>query len=581
MKRLLKYFKGYGVQALFGPTLKLLETVLELLMPIAVSVMINNLYNEPTVVAGVVLNFSTRSCIIFLSIIVFFNYACAVTCQRCAAVSAMGFGANLRRAMYAHINSMSYTELDAMGTATCINRITNDVNVLQNGVAKFFRLVFRLPVLVVGSLVFTFLINIQIGVIFTCTLPVVVLILFLVMRNTIKGYAKAQSKLDAITAATRENIEGARVIRAFARGDDELEDEKKRNGAFRSVMTKLNNISALLSPLSSFIINVGIAVIIVISGKQVDGGLLSKGEISAFVTYSLWLLTALTVFANLSVEFTRAFAAKDRINELLELGNSEESGGNDMITPCEEILRFDNVCFEFANSKEVLHNISFSVKKGEYVGVIGGTGSGKSTMLSLIPRFYKATSGEVLFDGENVNSYNVEALRASIGIVPQKAVLFSGTIEENIAWGLDNYDKSRVAECAKLAQADEFISKLKDGYNSRVEAGGRNFSGGQIQRLTIARALMRDPRLLIMDDSSSALDYATDARLRIALRKLCKEKGMTVIVVSQRAGTIRHADKIIVMDGGRICDMGTHAELSAKDGIYRDVCLTQFKEESL
>jgi len=578
MKKLDKYFKGYVVQAFLGPVLKFFETSMELLMPIAISVMINNIYGEPTYLAGQLLTFSNKSCIIFLIVVVFFNYICAAFAQRFAAVSSMGFGANLRSAMYKHINSMTFSELDRLGTATCINRITNDVNSLQNCVAKFFRLIFRLPVLIIGSLVLTFLINVKIGLIFLCTLPIIVFFLFLIMRLTISGYGKAQEKLDVITGLTRENLTGTRVIRAFSRQNDEYNRQKEENSILSRLLKKVNNISALLSPISSLIINLSIVLILLFSGKQVNGGNLTSGDVSAFITYSLWVFNAMVIFANLSIEFTRAEAAKKRINQLFEIGGTEIDGTL-VPTPQKEILKFDKVNFAYFGDKDVLHNIDFSVNEGELIGIIGGTGSGKSTLLNLIPRFYKVEKGGVYFDGVNVNELQGEALRKNIAIVPQKPVLFTGTIEENIAWGLTDYDKNKVIECAKIAQADEFISKLEDGYNSHVDAGGRNFSGGQIQRLTIARALMREPRLLILDDSSSSLDFVTDAKLRIAIHQLCVEKHLTVIIVSQRAGTIRQTDKIIVMDNGRITDIGTHTELSQKDGLYKDICLSQFKEE--
>lgn len=571
MFKLLKYLKGYIPQSIIAPLFKFLEASFELAVPIVmaniIDIGVKNRDEGYIYKMGLVL--------VLLGVL---GLAAAITAQYFAAKAALGFGTALRRDFYRHLNTLSHAEIDKIGTPTMITRVTNDINQAQTGVNMFLRLFLRSPFIVIGSIVMCLTISPSLTLIFGIAAPVIGLIIYLIMSNTIPKYKLIQSRLDKVSLLTRENLSGVRVIRAFARQKNEKEDFDSETGELLKAQVRAGRVSALLNPLTFAVVNLAIAAILWFGGGSVDSGAITQGELIALVNYMNQILLALIVVANLIIILTKASASASRINDVFEILPSVTDEGNVPQTPVNgaAAVELKNVTFAYHKDKPTLENITLSVKKGETVGIVGGTGSGKSTLVNLIPRFYDITEGELLIDGADIRKYPLSQLREKIGIVPQRAVLFKGTIRSNMKWGKENASDEEIWAALETAQAAEFVRKLPDGLDSAVEQGGRNFSGGQRQRLTIARAVVMKPEIIILDDSSSALDFATDAALRTALARDISES--TVFIVSQRASSVKHADKIIVLDDGQAAGIGTHGELFENCQIYREICLSQMSE---
>ena len=505
---------------------------------------------------------------------------CALICQYCAARASQGFGTVLRSEMFRHINTLSHGEIDQIGTPSLITRITHDVNQLQLAVAMLIRLVVRAPFLVIGATVMALLLDWKLACIFFVAAPLMALVLYLVMSRSIPFYRIIQKKLDRISLITRENLSGVRVIRAFSRQEKEKERFAQASEDQMSTSIAVGRISALLNPLTSAIINLAIAAVIWFGGFRVDAGGMTQGEVIAFVNYLNQILLAMIVVANLVVIFTKAAASATRVDEVLEL---HPSIVNRVSRPAQEVegspeIAFDAVSFAYPDAGAYsLSDISFTIARGQTLGIIGGTGCGKSTLVNLIPRFYEVSQGSIKVDGVDVRDYPMEQLRGKVGIVPQRAVLFSGTLRQNMQWRKQDATDEEIWQALETAQAASFVRKMPDGLDSVILQGGKNLSGGQKQRLTIARALVGEPEILILDDSASALDFATDAALRRAIAKFSAGRGnrMTTIIVSQRANTVRYADQIVVLDDGRTAGIGTHEQLLESCQTYREIYWSQ------
>ncbi len=573
MWKLRRFLKDYRKQVIIGPIFKWMEAVLELIVPLVMAKIID--VGVKNADKGYVFRMGG-----LLLLIAAVSLGCALVCQYSASIASQGVGTNLRREMFDRINRFSHAELDRFGTHSLITRLTNDVNQLQVAVAMLIRLVVRAPFLAIGAVVMAFTIDVKLSLIFLVVFPLIVGVLYFVMNRSIPFFRVMQKKLDKISLITRENLEGARVIRAFSKQDAELSRFTSASDDLANTSVRVGRLSALLNPLTYVIMNLGIVAILWFGGFRVDSGRLTQGEIIAFVNYMTQILQALIVVANLVVIFTKASASASRINEVLETEPSVSDAVSGEVAPLadEAALEFDRVAFSYAGAEEPsLSGITVKLRPGETLGVIGGTGSGKSTFVSLIPRFYDATSGEVKVFGRDVKEYPLAELRRLVGTVPQKAAVVSGTIRENLRWAKPDATDEELWAALKTAQAESFVEALPQKLETRVEQGGKNFSGGQKQRLTIARALVGKPSILILDDSASALDFATDAALRKALRT--ETKGMTVIMVSQRASTIRYADQILVLDDGGMAGLGTHEELFENCPVYREICLSQLSAE--
>ena len=564
-----KYLGAFKKELIIGPAAKLTEAVLELIVPLlmadVIDVGINGGAGKPYIyrMGGIMILMGA------------FGLCCALVCQYLASRASQGVGTVIRNDLFERICQLSHSQTDAFGTPSLINRVTNDVNQVQNAVAMLIRLVVRAPFLVIGAAVMAMTIDLKLSLVFLAVAPLAAAVLYIIMSRSVPFYRVIQKKLDRIGLITRESLAGARVIRAFSRGEYEEERFASANDDYAEISMRVGRLSALLNPLTYAIMNLAIAAIVWFGGFRVNAGDLTQGQVIAFVNYMTQISLALVVVANLVVIFTRAAACSARINEVLDTEPSITDGnGVSEFPPNAPAIEFRDVSFSYADDGDnALENISFSLNKGETLGIIGGTGSGKSTLVNLIPRFYDAENGEVLVDGVNVREYKLEALRNKIGTVPQKALLFSGTVAENLRWGKENASDGEIKKAAEIAQASEFIEKLPDGYETVISQGGRNLSGGQKQRLTIARALVGNPDILILDDSASALDLATDAALRKAISE--NTGSMTVVIVSQRANSIRHADKIIVLDDGEAVGIGTHGELLEKCEVYREIVMSQ------
>lgn len=562
MKRLLRYLQSYKKELILGPLFKLLEAVFELTVPVVMARIIDvGITNRDS---AYVLKMSGLIVVLGVCGLCF-----AITCQYFAARCAYGFGTELRAALYKHICSLSYSGIDRVGTSSLVNRLTNDTNTVQSGVNMFIRLGTRSPFLIIGAAVMAVTINARLALIFFVVAPLISLIIFLIMRRTIPMYKATQKKLDTAAMQTRESLEGARVIRAFSRQKNETEEFGETVDEIAVSSAAVGKISAILNPAAFMIMDLGIVFILWSGGAKVSTGSLTQGELTAFTNYMTQILLALVVFANLIVTFTKALASANRISEVFAIAPEENKtaltkGGDG------NILEFRNVSFMYDKAGEdSVKNVSFKLRNGDMLGIIGGTGSGKSTLARLIPCFYRATSGEVLVSGVNVNDCELDALRRRIGIVPQKAVLFSGTVRDNMKWRRQDATDAEIIEALKTAQAWDFVSSKPDGLDSFISQGGRNFSGGQRQRLSIARALVGCPDILILDDSTSALDYATDLALRRAIKEKMSET--TVIMITQRATSVMDADRIIVMDDGECVGSGTHSELIESCPVYREI----------
>ena len=569
MWKLARYLKQYKLQVILGPLFKLTEAVFELIVPLITAMIIDNGVKK----GDIPYIWRMGGLMLLLGIV---GLLCAIVCQKMASIASQGVGTVLRNELFHHINSLSHAEVDRFGTPSLITRITSDVNQLQYAVAMLIRLVIRAPFLAIGAVVMALFIDLKLGLIFVVVTPLIALVLYLVMSRSVPYFRVMQKKLDRISLVSREGLSGARVVRAFSR--QKHEEERFTQAAEDQTRTaiQVGKLSALLNPLTYAIMNFGIVAIIWFGGIQVDTGTLEQGQIIAFVNYMTQTLLALIVVANLVVTFTKASASAARVNEVLETEPSvrEPEGKTAEAKEGEPRIEFRNVSFSYTGREPyVLEDLNFSIAPGETVGIIGGTGSGKSTLIQLIPRFYDTIQGEILVDGVNVKEYGFRMLRGKIGMVPQEAVLFSGTIETNLRWGCREAIEEQMVQALRTAQAWDFVKALPKGIQSSVSQNGRNFSGGQRQRLTIARALTGSPNILILDDSASALDFATDAALRRAIRR--ETKDMTVLIVSQRVSSIRSADRIFVLDEGKLCGIGTHEELLENCGEYREICLSQ------
>ena len=575
MFKLIPYLKDFKKECFLGPLFKLLEAILELIVPLVMAKIIDigvKSYDTSYIIKMGIL-------IIILGIV---GLGSALVCQYFAAKASQGFGTKLRNELFRHINSLSHSEIDNIGTPSLITRIINDVNQLQVAVAMAIRLGVRAPFIILGSAIMAMFINLKLSLIFFLSIPLIVLTLYLVMGKSIPLYSVIQKKLDKISLITRENLEGVRVVRAFSK--QEVEKDRFNIAALDHSNTaiKVGKLSALLNPLTFMIMNFSIAFIVWFGGIGVNNGNFTQGEIIAFVNYMTQILLTLIVVANLVIIFTKASASATRVNEVLDTKSSiKEASSSTKVQATNnssKIIEFKNVSFSYNNSKQYsLENISLSINKGETIGIIGGTGAGKSTLVNLIPRFYESTEGEIFINGENIKNYSIKDLRNLFGIVPQKAVLFTGSLRENMKWANKNASDEEILMALDIAQCSDFVSNLKDGLDTSVLQGGKNFSGGQKQRLTIARALVGSPKIIILDDSSSALDFATDLKLRQALNIHAKE--ITTIIVSQRASSIKNSDKIVVLDDGKLAGIGTHEELLENSEVYKEICLSQLTRE--
>ncbi|MBQ1519774.1 MAG: ABC transporter ATP-binding protein, partial [Ruminococcus sp.] len=553
------------------PFFKLLEAVFELIVPMVMAKMIDNGIGNND--SGYIYRMSAL--IVLLGIC---GLCFALTCQYLAAKCAYGFGTELREALYKHINSLSYSSIDRIGTSSLVNRLTNDTNTVQGGVNMFIRLAVRAPFLVIGAAVMAVTIDLKLSLIFFVVAPLISAVIFLIMRRTVPMYKKTQKCLDRAAMLTRENLEGARVIRAFSRQQEEIDEFHEAVDDISNESIAVGRISAILNPVAFMVMNLGIVAVIRFGGIRINAGGLTQGELTAFTNYMTQILLALVVLANLIVTFTKAFASANRVSEVFELEPEVYGNEKELSEESENIIEFRNVSFSYDSAAESsVKNISFSIKHGEMLGIIGGTGCGKSTLADMIPCYYKATEGEVLVAGKNVNSYDLDELRRRIGTVPQKAVLFSGTIRENMKWRVPEASDDEIIAALKTAQAWDFVSRMPDKLDTRISQGGKNLSGGQKQRISIARALVGKPDILILDDSTSALDYATDLALRKALRE--DMAGTTVIMISQRTTSLREADLIIVMDDGEAVGMGRHDELVESCQVYKEIYSSQMNEK--
>lgn len=575
-----KFLKPYKKLLIIGPAFKLMEAILELFLPFLMSkvidVGIKNGDREYVYKIGIIM---------LLTAVV--GIICALICQYSASLVSQGVGTDIRNELFGHIGTLSGREQDKFGTASLVNRITNDVNQVQLAVAMFIRLVIRAPFLCIGGLIMSFLLDVKLSLVLLLILPVFVAVLYHTMRKSIPLYGKVQRKLDEISLSLRENLSGVRVIRAFA-GTLKEEDRFKRiNDEYALNSVKVGKISAMLNPLTTLILNSAIAAIIWLGAVRVDRGLMETGEVIAIVGYVTQILAALIVISNLMVIFTKAYASAGRINEVLgtrtSIESPKDSSGPKGAAEGKDVpaVEFDGVFFAYQGENDTikeaeryaLNNISFQVMRGETFGIIGGTGSGKSSVVNLIPRFYDVLLGSVRVFGKDVRDYGLSELRARIGMVPQRSVLMTGSIAENLRWGKEEAEIEELKKAAAIAQAEEFISSQPEGYDTLIRRGGVNVSGGQRQRLAIARALVRKPEILVLDDSFNALDFATDAALRKALKE--ETEGMTVFLISQRASTLQNCDQIMVLNEGEIAGIGTHEELIGNCEVYEEICRSQ------
>ncbi len=576
MTKLLKYLQGYCLKTVVGPIFKLIEAVFELFTPIVVAWIIDNAI--PMGKNG------DYSGLIYGGLIILtlgvFGLAFSLTAQFFASRASLGFGTNLRRDLYAHINTFSYAELDKFSTTSLITRLTADVNQAQQAVAMFIRLVLRAPFIAVGAIVMAMLISLKLSLIFVAAAGLIAILLAVIMLTTMPKYKNVQEKLDDVSRLTKENLSGARVVRAFGAEEREKSAFDAAAQTLSKTSIKVSAISSLLNPLTYSVLNLAIIAILYFGGKSVNMGDLTQGEIIALVNYMTQILNALIVFANLLVIFTKASASAARINEVFEVSSSMQEGEGAIKDETAPAIEMTNVSFAYGkNCEPFLKNVNLTVQKGESVGVLGGTGSGKTTLVSLMSRLYDATNGEVKVFGENVKNYTNAQLRQMFGVAPQKAVLFEGSVKDNLLWANENATDNDLKNALEISQSAEFVNAMNDGLDTHLAQGGKTLSGGQRQRLTIARALVSNPDILILDDSSSALDFATDAKLRKALAHLRLEKGLTTIVVSQRATSIKYCDLIVVLDEGKIVGLGSHDELFKSCDVYKEICLSQNKGE--
>lgn len=580
MKRLLIYLKRHPLATLFAPLFKMLEASFELFVPLVVAKMIDiGIYQKN---AGYL--WRMGALLVLLGII---GFGFAITAQYFAAKSAVSTGRDLRNDLFAHINTLSFKEIDTLGTSTLINRMTNDVNQVQNGINMFLRLFLRSPFVVFGAMVMAFTVDAKAAIPFVIVIPALAVVVFAILLITMPLYKNVQKQLDDVLLSTRENLLGIRVVRAFNRQESEMESFGKKSSQLFFRQIHVGKISALLNPVTYVIINLGIIAILWSGGNQVYLGRLTQGQVIALINYMSQILVELIKLANLIILLSKAIASLNRVNNIFDMQPSIKEEGAFLAskTPIGSVagtaaVEFSNVSFSYnEKAKEVLSNITFKAMSGQTIGIIGGTGSGKSSLVNLIPRFYDIQNGSVKVDGSNVKTLNPVSIRKHIGMVPQKAQLFKGTLRENMRWGRKNATDEEIYQALEIAQAKEFVDSKDQGLDLMIEQNGSNLSGGQKQRLTIARALVKNPDILILDDSASALDFATDARLRKAIKKQIQNR--TVFLVSQRVSTIRNADQILVLDDGTLAGIGTHEELLRENEVYQEICASQLSKEEV
>ena len=617
MKRLLSYMKDYKKESILGPLFKMLEASFELFVPLVVARMVDvGIHNRDV---GYVMKMG--GLLVLLGVI---GLTCSLTAQYFAAKASVGAATSLRNDLFAHIGSLSYAEIDTVGTSTLITRMTSDINQVQNGVNMTLRLLLRSPFVVFGAMIMAFTVDVRTAMVFAVTIPVLCIVVFGILLVSMPLYKKVQRQLDRVLLTTRENLLGVRVIRAFNRQKNETVAFEEENSLLVKIQVFVGKISALLNPVTYVIINLAIVAVVWTGGRQVDAGVISQGKVIALVNYMSQILAELIKMANLIILISKAMACMNRVDSVFQVKSSIEDGSfagvggeavsgaagtaaseagaagtaaseagvagatgsaGDSASPDSApsrvpMVEFDHMDFVYAGAKEpALEDITFRAEPGETIGIIGGTGSGKSTLVNMIPRFYEATRGRVAVNGRDVREYTQNGLRSCIGVVPQRAVLFKGTLRDNMRWGRADASDEDIYRALDMAQAREFVDQKGEGLELWISQEGKNLSGGQRQRLTIARALVRKPDILILDDSASALDFATDARLRSAIRR--GTGSMTVFIVSQRAASIKQADRILVLDDGRIAGQGTHRELLRDCSVYREICLSQLSKEEV
>ena len=574
LRALLKYLRNYKKETVLAPLFKLLEASFELFVPLVMAAIIDHGIGQ----ADGVYVLKMGGVLIALGLI---GLVCSITAQYFAAKAATGFSTELRHELFEHIQKLSYTKMDTIGTSTLITRMTSDINQVQSGVNLVLRLFLRSPFIVFGAMVMAFTVDVKAALVFVVAIPLLSLVVFGIMLITMPLYRKVQSNLDAVLGITRENLTGVRVIRAFNKEADERQRFEQQNQMLTDAQKFVGKISGLMNPVTYIIVNGALIVLIYTGALRVDAGIITQGQVVALVNYMSQILVELVKLANLIITVTKAFACGNRIQSVFEEETGMTEGSEGWTDPGEAdtpVVEFDHVNLRYAGAGEdSLTDISFRAMPGQTIGVIGGTGSGKSSVVNLIPRFYDATEGSVRIQGKDARDYRLEELRSHIGMVPQKAVLFQGTIAQNLRWGKENATEAELEKAIEISQAKEFVDGKEDRLNYQIEQSGKNLSGGQRQRLTIARALVRDPEILILDDSASALDFATDAKLRKAIRQM--DSHPVVFIVSQRASSIQYADQILVLDDGELAGMGTHAELMGSCEIYREIYESQFEKE--
>lgn len=578
MWKLFHYLKAYKKESIIGPLFKLLEASFELLVPIVMASMIDiGIRHRNTSHI-----FATTGILILLGIV---GLVCSLIAQYFAAKASVGLGTTLREDLFSHINTLSYPELDSLGTSTLITRMTSDINQIQTGVNLFLRLFLRSPFIVFGAMIMAFTINVKAAFIFVIAIPILAVVIFAIMIVSIPIYKKVQKKLDHILLITRENLNGARVVRAFGREKQEIAEFHETNEHLKNIQLFAGKITALFNPATYILINFAMIVLIWVGGFQVSDGIITQGEVFALVNYMSQILIELVKLANLIISITKSIACTNRINNIFEQKPSiVEPAPNSTHTAKKRVssssVSFHHVSFSYDNTKEpILYDINFSVKKGETIGIIGGTGSGKTSLVQLIPRFYDISSGELYLNGILIKEYSFSELRNQIGIVPQKSVLFKGTIRENMKWGNLEATDAEIYHALEIAQAKEFVTEKPEGLDTIILQNGSNLSGGQKQRLSIARALVKQPSILILDDSASALDFVTDSKLRHDIKKNTSET--TVFLVSQRVATVKDADHILVLEDGNTAGYGTHQQLLNDCMVYREICLSQLSEKEV
>ena len=571
MKYLIPYFKKYKLESIIAPLFKMLEATFDLIVPLIVADIINvGITNRDT--KHILVRFG------LLILMALLGISCSFVAQYFAAKAAIGTSTGLRHQLLEHIQGLTFTEIDQVGTSTLITRMTNDINQVQNGLNMFLRLFLRSPFIVFGAMIMAFTIDAKVAMIFVLAIPVLFVIVFGVMRATNPMYKKVQQRVDGVTGSVRENLSGVRVVRAFGREKTEIENFEQANSELVNAQLKVGRTAALMNPMTYVVVNMGIIAILWIGADKVNTGVLVSGNIIALINYMNQILVELVKLANLVTLLGKAIASMGRVGQVLDKKATMSFGKETTPASREEAVRFEHAGLTYAGAgDESLTDITFSVKRGETVGVIGGTGSGKSSLINMIPRFYDATAGQVYLMGRPIADWDKESLRQRVMVVMQKALLFKGTIRSNLQWGKKDATEEEMWEALERAQAAEFVRQKSDRLDEKVEQGGRNLSAGQKQRLTIARALLAKPDILILDDSSSALDYATDAALRKALKELPDE--MTVFIVSQRISSIQHADRILVLDDGHLVGQGKHEELLVQCEVYKEIYESQFRKE--